>query len=151
MHDGIPDDMRKFVMNIWTTRVSKGWSQAQLDERADLGYARTSTIERGLKLDGITRRTIRQLAQALEVSEQWLLYGTAETQAPKRLEELEGWFAIARRAQESSEVPLSDAMLRLIGKVAVPESVPLTPKLVQDLSRVLAEHSAQIDNKRPPR
>jgi hypothetical protein len=135
--------MRKFVMNVWRTRVARGWNQAQLDENAQLGYARTSTIERGLKLDHITLKTVRQLARALGVSEQWLVYGSSEGPGPKRLEEIEGWIAIARRAQESSEVPMSDAAIRFVGKVAVPEVVPLTPQLIQKLVDLLAEFSPQ--------
>lgn len=64
---------------IKTLRSEKGWTQAELAEKAHLGVATVQNYERKGRTDSVISRTVVKLAKALDTTADYLLQGESKT------------------------------------------------------------------------
>ena len=76
-------DMAIFGQRLRTRRTQLGWTQLELAQRAGVIQADISLLERGAK-HTVWATTLDRLAEALQVSTDYLLNRTDDPRPPKR-------------------------------------------------------------------
>lgn len=136
-------DAAAFAERVKALRAAKGWTQRELAERSGIGKRSIEEYERGR----IPRKTVPQLADALDVTAHFLLHGeeTIETRIERLIDVVNGLTLRIEQAEALSlresaatrrTYAMVDAVLRHIAvRVLSDEALAAMPP-----SPALAEH-----------